>query len=205
MLHARDLFSIGISSEIEENGATILEAGLEGSSDARKRGPWGQHPHSLSSSATTKKALRAFFFFFFFFSKQAAAIIPLKQSSCTLLSKPLRRDLLLLTLGSGEHLQERAWRWRFAMEPAAREQKKKHGMQRPSQSQSPPPSKSATTTMTPKQQSRWASTPPSSSLPTSPRASPRARRDASLKPERLQREQAQQNCFERKKKGKRAK
>ena len=66
MLHARDLFSIGISSEIEENGATILEAGLEGSSDARKRGPWGQHPHSLSSSATTKKALRAFFFFFFF-------------------------------------------------------------------------------------------------------------------------------------------
>ena len=67
MLHARDLFSIGISSEIEENGATILEAGLEGSSDARKRGPWGQHPHSLSSSATTKKALRAFFFFFFFF------------------------------------------------------------------------------------------------------------------------------------------
>ena len=69
MLHARDLFSIGISSEIEENGATILEAGLEGSSDARKRGPWGQHPHSLSSSATTKKALRAFFFFFFFLEK----------------------------------------------------------------------------------------------------------------------------------------
>ena len=204
MLHARDLFSIGISSEIEENGATILEAGLEGSSDARKRGPWGQHPHSLSSSPKTKNPRWAFFFFFFF-SKQAAAIIPLKQSSCTLLSKPLRRDLLLLTLGSGEHLQERAWRWRFAMEPAAREQKKKHGMQRPSQSQSPPPSKSATTTMTPKQQSRWASTPPSSSLPTSPRASPRARRDASLKPERLQREQAQQNCFERKKKGKRAK
>lgn len=76
----------------------------------------------------------------------------------------------LLTLGSGEPLQERAWRWRFAKKPAAREQKR-HELLRLQSSSSP--------NSTAEEQSSRALMP--SSPPSSPRASPRAWRDASWK------------------------
>ena len=94
------------------------------------------------------------------------------------LSEPFRRDFHgLLTLGSGEALQERAWRWRFATEPAA---KRRNEGRLPSQS---PPSESTT----PEELSRTSS--PPSSLRASPRASPRTWRDASSE-SRLQRKRS---------------
>ena len=118
------------------------------------------------------------------------------------LSDPSRRDFHgLLTLGSGEPLRVRAWSWRFATEPAAREQKRHEGGLR---LQSPPPSKSTTTTTTKMPEEQWrTSTPPSSPSSSPPRASPREWRDASSESE-LQRRRSwkKQSATKKVKKGK---
>ena len=162
MLLANDLISIGFSTEIEENNMMLLKAGLVRSSNARKKAPGSPNPFEALCE-------RAFFFPLFFFFKTGGGSRSNIFPSIGTLPRTIHS---LLTLGSGEPLQERAWRWRFAKEPAAREQKR-HGLRLP-------PSNSATTT-TPEEQSSRTSTP--SLPPSSPRASPRAWRDASWKSE----------------------
>ena len=140
----------------------LLKAGLVRSSNARKKAPGSPNPFEALCE-------RAFFFPLFFFFKTGGGSRSIIFPSIGTLPRTIHS---LLTLGSGEPLQERAWRWRFAKEPAAREQKR-HGLRLP-------PSNSATTT-TPEEQSSRTSTP--SLPPSSPRASPRAWRDASWKSE----------------------